>query len=88
MVTTDIHTPNSLFEDVQMQQVFPDGKTFVDCIPKLSLEEINARYEAEKNKKGFKLEEFILTNFDVPVAASLSFTSNTSKPVEENIEKL
>jgi len=23
-----------LFVDVQMERVFPDGKTFVDCIPK------------------------------------------------------
>jgi len=88
MVTTGIHESSTLFEDVQMQQIFPDGKTFVDCVPKFPIKEINTRYEAEKNNKGFKLKEFILANFDVPVASSSAFTSDTSKPVEENIEQL
>lgn len=88
MITTDTHELSSLFEDVQMQQVFPDGKTFVDCVPKFSIDEINARYDTEKISKDFKLRDFILSNFDVPVAASSSFTSDKSKPVEENIERL
>ena len=34
-----------LFVDVQMNRVFPDGKTFVDCIPKRKPAEILADYE-------------------------------------------
>ena len=29
-----------LFADVQMQKIFPDGKTFVDCTPKRKVADI------------------------------------------------
>lgn len=84
----EIHELHPLFEDVQMQQVFPDGKTFVDCIPKFSLEIINQKYLAEKNNSNFHLKEFVPANFDLPVALSFLFVSDSSKPVEVNIELL
>ena len=84
----DIHELHPLFEDVQMQQIFPDGKTFVDCVPKFSIEEINTKYGAEKNVNGFNLKKFVLANFDLPVALTSTYSSNTAKPVEENIELL
>ena len=35
---TKVRTPDQvygdLFKDVQMSRIFPDGKTFVDCVPK------------------------------------------------------
>ena len=33
-----------LFRDVQLSKVFPDGKTFVDCIPKRNPKNIVADY--------------------------------------------
>lgn len=88
MAGLEIHDLHPLFEDVQMQQVFPDGKTFVDCVPKTSIEEINNKYLAGKINDGFNLKEFVLANFDLPVAPSSGFTSDASKPGEENIELL
>ena len=38
----NIFSLGELFEKVQMQHIFPDGKTFVDCIPKSSLASIRA----------------------------------------------
>ena len=55
MDNNSIFSLGELFEDVQMQHVFPDGKTFVDCIPLSSLASIRQRYEKEKDKNGFDL---------------------------------
>ena len=41
---TKVQTPDQvygeLFKDVQMSKIFPDGKTFVDCVPKRDPKEI------------------------------------------------
>ncbi len=88
MAAFEIHDLNPLLQDVQMKQIFPDGKTFVDCVPKFSIEEIKNKYEAGKNSNGFNLKEFVFINYDLPVASTSTYASDISKPVEENIEKL
>ena len=88
MVKDQIFNLHPLFEEVQLQQVFPDGKTFVDCLPKYSLEEINNNYLKQKDTSGFNLKKFIDENFDFPVANTKAYNSDTSKPVTENIESL
>lgn len=88
MVQTEIRDIQTLFEDVQMGRVFPDGKTFVDCRPITPINEINARYEAEKGEPGFELKQFILDHFECPVHYSQDYESDPSKSVEENIESL
>ncbi len=40
-----------LFVAVQTASVFPDGKTFADCTPKVPVKEILAAYEAKKIRK-------------------------------------
>lgn len=77
-----------LFKDVQMQKVFPDGKTFVDCLPKIPEKEIESAYEKDRNKPGFSLRQFILDHYELPVPHSGQFESDRTKPVEENIEAL
>lgn len=81
-------TTYPLFEAVQLQRVFPDGKTFVDCFPKHDLEIINADYLSQKDHAGFDLKEFVLRYFELPVPHSTHYSSDTSKTVEENIEAL
>jgi alpha,alpha-trehalase len=83
-----IHEMSYLFEAVQMQKLFPDGKTFVDCIPKYSPEEINKKYLQQKDLPGFDLENFVLQNFELPVPQSARFSSDTGKSAAENIETL
>jgi alpha,alpha-trehalase len=78
----------ALLRDVQMQRIFPDGKTFPDSLPKDSLEEINQKYIQKKDRPGFNLEDFVLENFDLPVPLSNGYTSDPTKSVEENIEIL
>ena len=78
----------SLLEDVQLRKIFPDGKTFVDCLPKCSSEEISLKYDQQRNLKDFSLEKFVLEHFELPVPHSTNFIGDTNKTVEENIETL
>ena len=43
-----------LFTEVQMKRVFPDGKTFVDCMPKDDLEEIAREIQSAKSETRFQ----------------------------------
>ena len=88
MTATEIFNLNPLFEDVQMNHILPDGKTFVDCIPKYPVEEINKRYLEQKDVQDFDLKNFVLSHFDLPVSNTIGYKSDTSKPVTDNIESL
>ena len=79
---------NNLLHDVQMQQIFPDGKTFVDCVPRLPEHEIIEQYNKLKNESGFDLRKFILDNYSLPVKVDINYASNLQKSVAENIECL
>lgn len=84
----EIYELNPLFEDVQMQQVFADGKTFVDCVPKRDLAEILKEYNQVKAKTGFNLREFVLQHFNLPEVPDTGFSSNTNKSIDQHIESL
>lgn len=77
-----------LFTDVQLKPVFPDSKTFPDCIPIYPAEEIMAKYKLAKDQPGFDLESFVLENFQLPQSPSSGFRSDTSQSVEQHIERL
>lgn len=77
-----------LFEQVQLQKVFPDNKTFVDSVPKEELSLIQDRYEAEKNKEDFNLYSFVHKYFTPPPKLTTAYQSDTSKPVTQHIEEL
>ena len=57
-----------LFRDVQLAKVFPDGKTFVDAVPRKDPTVIVEAYKKLKvaNGQGFSLEKFVKENFDIP----------------------
>jgi len=75
-----------LFIDVQLNRVFPDSKTFVDCVPIISPEQIVAKYEQEKIKTGFNLKAFVLRYFKLPAQAK-TYTSKT-KDIKQHINNL
>ncbi len=56
-----------LFQDVQLQKIFPDGKTFVDCIPKRNPKDIMIDYGRMKGPKK-DLKKFVAGNFELPTA--------------------
>jgi alpha,alpha-trehalase len=79
-----------LFKDVQMAQIFPDGKTFVDCIPKRNPKDIVKDYLAAKNNPQlrFSLKLFVEANFDLPPAPPALNYIQQEKSVVSHIKNL
>lgn len=62
----DLYGP--LLDAVQMQGLFPDGKIFVDAVPRRSADEILRDFASlEGNADG--LRDFVVANFDLPAPA-------------------
>ena len=55
-----------LFENVQMQEIFPDQKTFADCVPIRKPSEIMADYQRLAKEPNFDLKAFVAANFTRP----------------------
>lgn len=77
-----------LFRDVQLGQVFPDQKTFVDCVPNDDPARIVAAYEQTRHEPGFDLSAFVHYHFTVPEAVASDYVSDTSQPTAEHINRL
>ncbi len=77
-----------LFRDVQLSGLFPDSKTFVDCIPRQKPEAILAAYYAEGNQPDFDLATFVNRYFDRPSAAAFAYVSDTSLTTAAHIDRL
>lgn len=88
MQTQDIYQLTDLFTQVQLKQVFPDGKTFPDCLTKYPLQEIDQHYQQQKAQPGFSLEKFVAENFTPPPAYGGGYTADTTQPVQKHIEAL
>src|SRR6478735_3403136 len=67
-----------LFVDVQMQKVFPDGKTFVDCIPKRKPADIMYDYGLQKGPN-FNLKKFVEDNFEIPQPVASNYKSDITE---------
>lgn len=59
-----------LFHEVQMAGIYPDSKTFVDCVPKRPPAEILSDYLELREEEVFDLEAFVKANFDAPEVPS------------------
>lgn len=85
-------TPDELYPDlfvaVQMGDVFPDSKTFVDCTAKFSPKKINADYQATLNNEDFDLSDFVKANFEIPASISSDFKSDPTKSAAEHVTSL
>ncbi|HMG67479.1 MAG TPA: alpha,alpha-trehalase TreF [Chitinophagaceae bacterium] len=88
-VQTPAEIYGELFTDVQMRHVFPDSKTFPDCVPKRDPKEIVKDYMAMKNNSSikFKLDEFVTANFTLPKAPQLNYITK-EKDVVMHINNL
>src|SRR6476659_8016482 len=88
-VQTPAEIYGELFTDVQMRHVFPDSKTFADCIPKKDPKQIVKDYLAMKSDPNirFKLDEFVMGNFDPPKAPQLNYITK-EKDVVMHIKNL
>jgi alpha,alpha-trehalase len=75
-----------LFTAVQLAKIFPDGKTFVDCIPKRSPRDIMYDYGMMKGPN-FNLEKFVNDNFELPKTPQLNYVTQ-EKDVVMHIKNL
>ena len=93
LTAQNVQTPDqvygALFTDVQMSKVFPDGKTFVDCVPKRNPKDIVKDYLAIKNNPAikFSLKLFVEDNFELPKAPQLNYITQ-EKDVVMHIKNL
>lgn len=85
--TPDKHL-GELFSAVQLNQVFEDGKTFVDCTAKFPYETIRENYAAQKESADFDLKTFVLEHFEVPPSITSDFKSDPNRTAEEHVEAL
>ncbi|MFS4466749.1 alpha,alpha-trehalase TreF [Maribacter sp. 2210JD10-5] len=77
-----------LFVAVQLGEVFPDSKTFVDCTAKYPYAEILSEYKDQKNTSDFDLKKFVLEHFEVPMSISSNFKSDPDKTAAEHVISL
>lgn len=79
-----------LFRDVQLLQVFPDSKTFVDCIPKRSPEQTVRNYlELPKDSISRKrVGKFVSENFTLPVNPQANYQDSIRESVKDHITHL
>ncbi|WP_266204230.1 alpha,alpha-trehalase TreF [Pontibacter kalidii] len=77
-----------LFEQVQLQHVFPDSKTFPDAVPLAPPKQILETYQQQKNQQGFSLEAFVKSYFQMPTPPDTGFITDTSLSVTQHIERL
>jgi alpha,alpha-trehalase len=79
-----------LLSDVQMNRVFKDGKTFVDCVPKKDPRAIADGYKALRNnpRVRYSLKMFVDENFTEPATPASGYVSDATQPVSAHINKL
>lgn len=77
-----------LFEAVQLSDIFPDNKTFVDATPKRDPSLIMKDYNTGKNKSNFNLKQFVDDNFVMPSAGGKVFKSDVSLGLRKHIDTL
>ncbi len=76
-----------LFQDVQLQKIFPDGKIFVDCTPKRNVKDIMYDYGMMKGAN-MDLKKFVTDNFDLPPAPPQLNYIQQEKDVSMHIKNL
>lgn len=77
-----------LFVHVQMERVFEDSKTFVDCAPRRHPEEILAAYRNTCFTADFNLTEFVHEHFTAEEISPSQFVSDPDRTLTEHIESL
>ncbi|MET0570766.1 MAG: alpha,alpha-trehalase TreF [Pedobacter agri] len=77
-----------LFEKVQLARIYPDGKSFVDAIPKKDPSAIMAAYDAQKKLATFNLKNFVAENFSMPENHNAVYQSDINAGIEKHLDTL
>ena len=89
---TKLATPaelyGELFQRVQLERVYPDGKTFVDAVPRTTPAEILERYHKSRAQPQFDLKRFVTEHFEVPAPPNVQFETARDSDVRDHIDRL
>jgi alpha,alpha-trehalase len=87
--TTPDKIYGELFHDIQMARIFPDGKTFVDMVPRQKVSDILKEYKTIKKNPpaDFSLDRFAKERFELPASAQQSYHT-TGQDVVKHIHEL
>lgn len=80
-----------LFGDVQSQQIYPDGKTFVDLVPTKRIRTIREEYALLKTDPNFDLREFVgrhFTDLTQTIHKKEPFVIQDNDTAEQHITRL
>lgn len=88
MPKTPDETLGELFAEVQNMQVYSDGKTFVDLIPRRRLQAIRQEYVLKRKDPNFDLREFVTQHFYSFDSQNVSYVYDGQSTIREHIHKL
>lgn len=77
-----------LFAAVQLRQVYEDGKTFIDLIPRSRIRQIKREYLLQKDDPNFDLSEFVHKHFYAFEHAAKEYHSDANHTAREHITEL
>jgi alpha,alpha-trehalase len=77
-----------LFERVQLERVYDDGKTFVDALPLQAPERILEQYALAQRAPDFDLRAFVGARFEAPAQAGGEFRADPERDVTAHIDAL
>jgi alpha,alpha-trehalase len=77
-----------LFEHVQTERVYADGKTFVDALPRKPPAKILEVYDSSRTNPGFDLRAFVMSHFEAPHSTASGFQSSRDRDVAAHIDAL
>lgn len=78
-----------LFTAVQLQQIYDDGMTFIDLIPKKRMRQIKKEYLLKRDDPDFNLHEFVSEHFSAfSNAGTEEYHSNPDHSPREHIKEL
>jgi len=87
-----LRTPQQLFQElfvaVQSSQIFPDGKSFVDAVPKSAPNLILDEFRAQRPASPQALASFVAEHFTMPAAARAAPSPPDEVPLGEHIDRL
>jgi alpha,alpha-trehalase len=78
----------ALFQQVQVERIFADSKSFADAVAKTEPAEIMRRYQASKDSEGFSLRTFVAENFAIPGAAASELRTTPREEIRAHINRL
>jgi alpha,alpha-trehalase len=89
---TRVPTPpevyGELFEQVQLNAIFPDSKAFVDALPNRPPEQVLSEYRQLRNQPGFDLKKFVAARFAPPPNVAAEYRTVAGQDVRQHIDAL